>query len=63
MGWHQLKDRELTKRLQDSFEVLVTIDRGFEHEHNLLSRSSYDQEKSKSWTIEAPLPQKAISQA
>jgi hypothetical protein len=33
--WHPLKDHELVKRIQEMFDVLVTIDRGFEHEHNL----------------------------
>lgn len=35
LNWHQLKDHELVKNLRDRFDVLVTIDRGFEHEHNL----------------------------
>ncbi len=29
------KDHQLVLRLQDRFDVLITIDRGFEHQHNL----------------------------
>jgi hypothetical protein len=35
LGWHPLKDHELVPLLQDRCDVLVTIDRGFEFEHNL----------------------------
>src|SRR3954469_5970201 len=35
VGWRYLKDHELNKRLQGQFDVLVTIDQGFEYEHNL----------------------------
>jgi hypothetical protein len=35
LGWHKLKDYELVPLLQDRFDALVTIDRGFEFEHNL----------------------------
>jgi hypothetical protein len=34
-GWHQLKDHRLLPLLQGNFDVLVTIDGGFEYEHNL----------------------------
>jgi predicted nuclease of predicted toxin-antitoxin system len=32
---HRLKDHELVKRLQGTFDVLITNDKGFEHQHNL----------------------------
>jgi hypothetical protein len=35
LGWEQLKDNELVKRLD--CDVFVTADRGFEHQHNLKS--------------------------
>ena len=35
MGWRSFKDHELVKRLQGQFDVLVTIDQGFEYEHNV----------------------------
>jgi len=35
MGWHQLKDHVLVPLVQDRFDVVVTIDQGMEHEHNL----------------------------
>jgi hypothetical protein len=35
LDWHRLKDNELLPRVAEQFYVLVTIDRGFEHEHNL----------------------------
>ena len=35
LGWHRLKDNHLVSLLQDRFDVLVTIDRGFEHQQNL----------------------------
>jgi hypothetical protein len=35
LGWHRLKDHHLVRLLQDRFDVLVTIDRGFEHQQNL----------------------------
>jgi predicted nuclease of predicted toxin-antitoxin system len=35
LGWERLKDHELIPRLQGVFDVLVTIDQGFEHQHNL----------------------------
>ncbi len=35
MGWHQLKDHILLPLVQDRFDVVVTIDRGLEYEHNL----------------------------
>jgi hypothetical protein len=35
LGWHGLKDNVLLSRLQGHFDVLVTIDRGIEFEHNL----------------------------
>jgi hypothetical protein len=37
MGWHQLKDDALVAKLQDRFDVLVTIDQGVEHQQNLKS--------------------------
>ena len=33
--WRTLPDTELTEHAQGRFDVLVTIDRGFEFEHNL----------------------------
>ncbi len=35
LGWQQLKDHALVKRLE--CDVFITADRGFEHEHNLKS--------------------------
>ena len=35
LGWQRLKDNGLVSRLQDQFDVLVTIDQGFEHQQNL----------------------------
>ena len=37
LAWHKLKlkDRELVPLLQGRFDALVTMDRGFEFEHNL----------------------------
>jgi hypothetical protein len=35
LGWHGLKDHTLLSRVQGHFDVLVTIDRGIEFEHNL----------------------------
>jgi predicted nuclease of predicted toxin-antitoxin system len=35
LGWHRLKDHILLPLVQDQFDVFITIDRGFEHEHNL----------------------------
>ena len=35
MGWHRLKDNHLVPLLQGRFDVLVTIDRGFEYQQNL----------------------------
>ncbi len=37
LGWQELKDHVLVKRLE--CDVFVTADRGFEHEHNLKSLS------------------------
>jgi hypothetical protein len=39
MGWHRLKDKALTAMLRDQFDVLITIDQGFEHQQNLKSLS------------------------
>ncbi|HXJ91369.1 MAG TPA: DUF5615 family PIN-like protein [Terriglobia bacterium] len=39
MGWHQLKDNALVAKLKGHFDVLVTIDQGFEHQQNLKSLS------------------------
>ena len=35
LGWHRLKDHDLVPLIQDRFDVLLTIDRGFEYQHNL----------------------------
>ena len=35
LGWQELKDHVLVKRL--ACDVFITADRGFEHEHNLKS--------------------------
>src|SRR5712692_5993952 len=35
MGWHRLKDHVLLPLVQDRFDVFVTIDHGFEYQHNL----------------------------
>ncbi|MGD0227539.1 MAG: DUF5615 family PIN-like protein [Terriglobia bacterium] len=35
MGWGGLPDNILVEHLQGSCEVFLTIDQGFEHEHNL----------------------------
>src|SRR5438105_5004278 len=35
LGWHRLKDHLLLPLVQEQFDVLVTTDQGFEHEHNL----------------------------
>jgi hypothetical protein len=37
LGWHQLKDNVLLPKVAEQFDVLVTIDRGLEHEHNVKS--------------------------
>jgi hypothetical protein len=34
-GWHQLRDHKLLPLIQEQFDAFVTIDGGFEHEHNL----------------------------
>jgi hypothetical protein len=34
-GWRSLPDRDLLDHAQGHFDVFVTIDRGFEFEHNL----------------------------
>lgn|GEM_PF-603394 len=33
--WQHLRDHELLLKMQGTFDVLVTIDRGFEFQHNL----------------------------
>jgi predicted nuclease of predicted toxin-antitoxin system len=33
--WRTLPDAKLIAQAQDQYDVLVTIDQGFEHEHNL----------------------------
>jgi hypothetical protein len=33
LGWHKLKDHELVRAMGAGFDALVTMDRGFEHEH------------------------------
>ncbi|HWZ33596.1 MAG TPA: DUF5615 family PIN-like protein [Bryobacteraceae bacterium] len=35
LGWHQLADHEVVGRCMGRFDLLLTTDRGFEHEHNL----------------------------
>ena len=35
LGWVGLKDHQLVSRMQGRFDVFVTIDKGFEFEHNL----------------------------
>lgn len=35
LGLHRLKDHELLSLLNEQFDVFVTIDQGFEFEHNL----------------------------
>ncbi len=35
LGWGGLPDNTLVERLRGRCEVFLTIDRGFEHEHNL----------------------------
>ena len=35
LNWHRLPDQTLLSLVQKEFDVLVTIDRGFEYEHNL----------------------------
>ena len=35
LGWGGLPDNMLVERLQGRCEVFLTIDQGFEHEHNL----------------------------
>jgi len=37
LGWGGLPDKILVQRLQGRCDVFLTIDRGFEHEHNLSS--------------------------
>jgi hypothetical protein len=34
-GWHGLSDSELLLRVQAEFDVFVTMDRGFEFQHNV----------------------------
>jgi predicted nuclease of predicted toxin-antitoxin system len=38
LGWHRLKDHLLLNLVEEQFDVFVTIDRGFEHQHNLKNR-------------------------
>jgi hypothetical protein len=38
-NWHTLPDHRLLPLLQGRFDVFVTADRGFEHEHNLKNLS------------------------
>jgi hypothetical protein len=35
LGWYRLKDHELLSLIQGQFDVFVTIDQGFEFQHNL----------------------------
>ena len=35
LGWQELKDKALLLRVRESFDVFVTIDKGFEFQHNL----------------------------
>jgi predicted nuclease of predicted toxin-antitoxin system len=35
LRWHKLLDREIVARCNGRFDVLLTLDRGFEYEHNL----------------------------
>ena len=35
LGWHGMKDHVILRLVQEQFDVLVTTDNGFEHEHNL----------------------------
>lgn len=35
MAWHTLSDAVLVQRVQDRFEAIITIDQGFEFQHNL----------------------------
>jgi hypothetical protein len=37
LGWGGLPDKTVLERLQGRCDTFVTIDRGFEHEHNLSS--------------------------
>jgi hypothetical protein len=37
MGWGWLRDRTLVERLRGHCEAFLTIDQGFEYEHNLSS--------------------------
>ncbi len=34
LDWHKLKDHVLLSRVQGHFDVVVTLDKGFEFEHN-----------------------------
>jgi predicted nuclease of predicted toxin-antitoxin system len=34
-AWRQIRDHRLVEAIQGKFDVLVTIDRGFEFQHNL----------------------------
>lgn len=35
LNWHRLRDHTLLSLVEKEFDVLVTIDQGFEFEHNL----------------------------
>jgi hypothetical protein len=35
LEWHTLTDHVLLRQVQGNFDVLVTIDKGFEFQHNL----------------------------
>lgn len=35
LGWHRLQDHQLLPLLQSNFDVVVTIDQGWEFQHNL----------------------------
>jgi hypothetical protein len=34
-AWRQIRDHRLVEAIQGKFDVLVTIDRGFEFQHNI----------------------------
>jgi hypothetical protein len=45
-AWRQIRDHRLVDVIQGKFDVLVTIDRGFEFQHNLGQPQLWDRDYS-----------------
>jgi Domain of unknown function (DUF5615) len=69
VGWHRLKDHILLSLVQDQFDVFVTIDQGFEYQHNLkklrfgLVIVHVPKNKLEFYRLLGPELQKAVEQA